>query len=186
MYSRHLPRSKSSCCGAGSVVADSRPGTQVSGLTRLMMEGKKDEAGGAGGRRENRRETWAPGIAGGAALSMAADRLFAVRPKPSTAPSPCCAACPNRVSRPLKCAWLCAQAAARASASCRRPWRRPRRAPLLRQGPARRPLLSQSTRPRAPAHPYVGADAACSVRAPLLRPPSLLMLCFAAPSQPLC
>lgn len=46
---------------------------QVSGLTRLMMEGKKDEAGGAGGRRENRRETWAPGIAGGAALSTAVD-----------------------------------------------------------------------------------------------------------------
>ena len=35
-------------------------GCQVSGLTRLMMEGQKD--GGAGGsRRENRRETWAPG-----------------------------------------------------------------------------------------------------------------------------
>ena len=33
---------------------------QVSGLTRLMMEGQKDGSAG-GSRRENRRETWAPG-----------------------------------------------------------------------------------------------------------------------------
>ncbi len=90
---------------------------QVSGLTRLMMEGKKDEAGGAGGRRENRRETWAPGIAGGAALNTAVDRLFAMLSKPSTAPLPCCAACFGQYSWPPSASgWArrqpCAQAPA--------------------------------------------------------------------------
>jgi len=37
---------------------------QVSGLTRLL-EGQKDATGSIDGRKENRRETWAPGLGGG-------------------------------------------------------------------------------------------------------------------------
>jgi len=43
----------------------------VSGLTRLMMEGQKDDGDKGTSRRENRRETWAPGLAANGAWPSA-------------------------------------------------------------------------------------------------------------------
>lgn len=48
---------------------------QVSGLTRLMMETSRDSSNPGGSRRENRRETWAPGAAGGVHFISLSARL---------------------------------------------------------------------------------------------------------------
>ena len=41
---------------------------QVDGLTRLMLGGGSGDEQPVKGRKENRRETWAPGVGKGAAL----------------------------------------------------------------------------------------------------------------------
>ena len=86
-----------SCCSdavAHSGKAHHRLALQVDGLTRLMLGGTPEEDAPGKGKKENRRETWAPGVGKLLQQSLTSDTRTALQDSRNLHQATCKVACP--------------------------------------------------------------------------------------------